>query len=158
MGPGPLSQTQGPRAEMAGEPRKPELWRELADYAGKWFPKAGLGFLDLHTTLVYAMANESEKLATYIAEPRGATGDMLQPMGRGFAAFAAGDWNRAATEIEPLLPLHERLGGSRAQRDLLEYTVVVSKLKAGKAAEARDQIRKRRPQNGKQIGFPVPGL
>ena len=79
-------------------------------------------------------------------------------MGRGFDAFARGDWARAAAEIEPLLATHERLGGSRAQRDLLEYLVTSAMLRAGRAEAARSLISMRRPQNGKGNGFPVAGL
>lgn len=146
------------RAEMAGEPRQPERWRELSDYATKWFSRSGLGFVDMHTALAYAMAGDDEVLAKFAENPRGATADMLPAMASGFAAFAKGDWTRAATEIEPLLDTHERLGGSRAQRDLLEYLVTSAILKAGRAEEARSFISKRRPQNGKNGGFPLAGL
>ena len=146
------------RAEMAGQPRRPELWRELGDYSTKWFGKPGLSFVDMHTVLAYAMAGDSEKLAAFTDSPRGAAGDMVPSMARGFDAYAHGDWQRAADEIEPLLATHERLGGSRAQRDLLEYTVAAAKLRAGKAAEARQMIEQRRPKNGKVGGFPLHGL
>ena len=146
------------RAEMAGEARRPELWREIGDYATRWFPRPGLSFADMHTTLAYAMAGDGETLAKFIEAPRGAAGDMVAPMGRGFEAFARGDWSRAALEIEPLLDPHERRGGSRAQRDLLEYIVIASKVRAGQTDEARRLIETRRPQNGRQIGFPVAGL
>ena len=111
----------------------------------------------MHTTLAYAMAGDGDALAKFVESPRGATADMLAPMGRGFDAFARGDWARAAEEIEPLLATHERLGGSRAQRDLLEYLVTSAMLRAGRAEEARSLISTRRPQNGKS-GFPVAGL
>ena len=154
--------TDGPafllRAEMAGQPRRPELWRELGDYSTKWFAKPGLSFVDMHTVLAYAMAGDGEKLLAFTDSPRGAAGDMVPAMARGFDAYARGDWQRAANEIEPLLATHERLGGSRAQRDLLEYTAVAAKLRAGKAAEARQMIETRRPKNGKVGGFPLHGL
>ena len=143
---------------MAGQERKPEAWRELGDYATKWFGKPGLSFVDMHSVLAYAMAGDETKLATFIDNPRGAAGDMVPPMARGFDAFAKGEWNRAASELEPLLDTHERLGGSRAQRDLLEYTVTISKLRGGKAAEAREMITRRRPYNAKVGGFPLAGL
>ena len=146
------------RAEMAGEPRRPELWQEIGAYATKWFSKPGLGFVDMHTALAYAMAGDSDALARFVESPRGATADLLAPMGRGFDAFAQGDWARAADEIEPLLATHERLGGSRAQRDLLEYIVTASRLRAGQRDVARRLIETRRPQNGKGRGFPVAGL
>lgn len=146
------------RAEMAGQPRKPELWRELGEYATKWFGKPGLSFVDMHTVLAYAMAGDSAKLAAFVDNPRGSAGDMVPPMARAFDAYAKGEWQQAAEQLEPLLDTHERLGGSRAQRDLLEYTVVAAKLRGGRAAEAREMIARRRPQNGKAGGFPLHGL
>ncbi len=146
------------RAEMAGEPRQPERWREIAAYATKWFPKPGLGFVDMHTTLAYAMAGDGEALAKFVEEPRGATADLLAPLGQGFGAYARGDWTRATEAIEPLLAIHERLGGSRAQRDLLEYLVTSAMLHAGRTDAARSLISARRPQNGKGGGFPLAGL
>ena len=146
------------RAEMAGEPRQPERWRELAAYATKWFPKSGLGFVDMHTLLTYAMAGDSNALAKLVEEPRGATADLLAPLGQGFDAYARGDWTRAAEVLELLLATHERLGGSRAQRDLLEYLVTSAMLHAGRTDAARSLISTRRPQNGKGGGFPLAGL
>ena len=112
----------------------------------------------MHTVLAYAMAGDDDKLARFSDSPRGAAGDMVPPMARGFAAFARGDWKTAADEIEPLLATHERLGGSRAQRDLLEYVVTAAKLRAGQRDEARRMIETRRPQNAKVGGFPLAGL
>ena len=119
------------RAEMAGHERKPELWRELAEYSTQWFGRPGLSFVDMHTVLAYAMAGDDEKLAPFTDNPRGSAGDMVPPMARGFKAYAAGDYKTAAPEIEPLVDTHERLGGSRAQRDLLEYVVASAKLRGG---------------------------
>jgi tetratricopeptide (TPR) repeat protein len=154
--------TDGPafllRAEMAGEARKPELWRELAEYSTKWFGRPGLSFVDMHTVLAYAMAGDEEKLAAFRDNPRGAAGDMVPPMARGFAAFANGDYTTAAAEIEPLLATHERLGGSRAQRDLLEYIVTAAHIRAGRRDAAREMITRRRPNNAKTGGFPLAGL
>ncbi|OFX01419.1 MAG: hypothetical protein A3D94_21645 [Alphaproteobacteria bacterium RIFCSPHIGHO2_12_FULL_66_14] len=146
------------RAEMAGQPRRPELWRELGEYATKWFGRPGLSFVDMHTVLAYAMAGDGEALTKFTESPRGAAGDMVAPLSRGFEAFAGGDWTRAAEEIQPLLATHERLGGSRAQRDLLEYVVAASMVRAGKAGKARSLISTRRPQNGRSGGFPIAGL
>ena len=154
--------TDGPafllRAEMAGQERRPELWRELADYATQWFGRPGLSFVDMHTVLAYAMAGDDEKLAAFGDNPRGAAGDMVPSMARGFAAFARGDWETAVDQLEPLLATHERLGGSRAQRDLLEYAVTTARLRAGRRDEARRHIEARRPHNAKVGGFPLAGL
>jgi len=154
--------TDGPafllRAEMAGHERKPELWRELAEYSTQWFGRPGLSFVDMHTVLAYAMAGDDAKLAPFTDSPRGSAGDMVPPMARGFKAYAAGDYKTAAAEIEPLLDTHERLGGSRAQRDLLEYVVASAKLRGGQRDEAQSFLSRRRPHNAKVGGFPLAGL
>jgi len=146
------------RAEIAGQPRRPELWRELGDYASQWFGRPGLSFVDVHTALAYAMAGDGEKLAALADNPRGAAGDMVPAAARAFDAFARGDYKRATDELEPLLATHERFGGSRAQRDLLEYAVAAAKLRAGNKGEARSFMERRRPKNGKVGGFPLHGL
>jgi tetratricopeptide (TPR) repeat protein len=146
------------RAEMGGHERKPELWRELAQYSTQWFGRPGLSFVDMHTVLAYAMAGDDAKLAPFTDNPRGSAGDMVPPMARGFKAYAAGDYGTAVAEIEPLLDTHERLGGSRAQRDLLEYVVASAKLRGGRRDEAHAFISARRPYNAKIGGFPLAGL
>jgi tetratricopeptide (TPR) repeat protein len=146
------------RAEMAGHEREPELWRELAEYSTQWFGRPGLSFVDMHTVLAYAMAGDDEKLAPFTDNPRGSAGDMVPPMARGFKAYAAGDYRTAATEIEPLVDSHERLGGSRAQRDLLEYVVASAKLRGGQRDAAQSFLSRRRPHNAKVGGFPLAGL
>src|ERR1044072_6667169 len=97
-------------------------------------------------------------MAGLMDNPRGATCNMMPPMARGFSAFAAGDYKRAADELEPLLDTHARLGGSPGQGALLEYTVAAAKLRGGNKNEARAFIEKRRPTNGKIGGFPLEGL
>ena len=55
--------------------------------------------------------------------------------------------------IAPLPHNHERLGGSRAQRDLLEFTLLHALLKLGKREEAERLFLLRRPTLAKD-GLP----
>jgi hypothetical protein len=73
--------------------------------------------------------------------------DILLPIARGFDAFARGKWAKVVEEIGPVLETHERVGGSRAQRDLLEYTVTCALLRNGQRDEALQLISRRRPAN-----------
>jgi len=145
------------RAEMAGEPRSPELWREISQYAAKWFPNSGIIFADMHSALAFAMAGDAEALARIIENPKGPAADILVPIARGFDGLARGDWTRVVDELKPVLHAHERVGGSRAQRDLLEYSVTCALLRSGRAEEARRLIASRRPQNAAS-GFPLAGI
>lgn len=145
------------RAELAGEKIDPELWRAISEYAAQWFPNSGMIFADLHSALAFAMAGDGAALRPIIDSPKGPAADILAPIARGFDAFARQKWSEAVRELQPILQVHERVGGSRAQRDLLEYTVTSSLLRSGKADEARRLISTRRSRNGTG-GYPLAGL
>ena len=146
------------RAEMAGQERQPELWRELAEYSTKWFGRPGLSFVDMHTVLAYAMAGDDEKLAAFSDSPRGAAGDMVPPMARGFSAFARGDCedrrrrDRAAAR-DPRAPRRQpratRPAGIRRHR---------RQAARRPARRSPPPHRARRPHNAKVGGFPLAGL
>jgi len=57
-------------------------------------------------------------------------------LAQAFRAFAGRDWNGAITLFEQALPETVRIGGSRAQRDLVAYTMAAAYLRAGRADEA----------------------
>jgi hypothetical protein len=145
------------RAEMAGEIVDPALWNEIAEYAVRWFPNSGVVFADIHSALAFAMAGKRDALQRIIGNPLGPAADILVPIARGFDAFARRDWATVVGEIRPVLETHERVGGSRAQRDLLEYTVTCALLRNGQRDEALKLISGRRPANGKG-GYPLAGL
>jgi hypothetical protein len=145
------------RAEMAGEPRSQELWREISQYAAKWFPNSGIIFADMHSALAFAMAGDMDALGRIIEHPKGPAADILVPIARGFDGLARGDWTRVVDELKPVLQVHERVGGSRAQRDLLEYSVTCALLRSGRADEARRLIVSRRLQNAAS-GLPLAGM
>jgi tetratricopeptide (TPR) repeat protein len=145
------------RAEMAGEARRPELWRELSRYATQWFPSPGIAFADVHAALAHAFAGDTAALATIIERAKGPAADVVAPLGRAFAAFARADWAAAASDLQATLTSHERIGGSRAQRDLIEYALVVCLLRSGRTEEARSLLQARRSRSGAD-GWPIAGL
>ncbi len=127
------------RSELAGEPREPQRWREVRDYALQEFPKAGVTFADVHSALAYAAAHDSAALQSLIGQLRAreaagklAAGPIVPALAEAFGACVRADWNEAIRQIEPLLGDHERIGGSRAQRDLIEYTLASALVKAGR--------------------------
>lgn len=103
------------------------------------------------------LAGDSDALCSLVDNPEGPAADILAPIARGFDAFARQRWNEVVQELQPVLATHERVGGSRAQRDLLEYAVASALLRDGQADAARRLISSRRPQNGRG-GFPIAGL
>ena len=145
------------RAEMAGETRDPELWRELSRYATQWFPSPGIAFADVHGALAHALAGNADALARIVDGAKGPAAEIVAPISRAFRAFARSDWAGAIAELETVMTAHERVGGSRAQRDLIEYSLVVSLLRAGRLEEARRLLQTRRLA-GRTSGWPIHGI
>ncbi len=145
------------RAEMAGSPRDPELWRDLSVYATQWFPSTGIAFADVHGALAHAFASNAEALAKVIDGARGPAAEIVAPIARAFRAFARSEWAAAAADLEAVLTAHERIGGSRAQRDLVEYALAVSLLRAGHIDEARRLLGSRRLAS-RPGGWPIHGI
>ncbi len=144
------------RAELAGEAPQPERWREVSAFARRLFPNPGIAFADVHAALAHAMAGEADALAKLIAEPAGPAGEVVTALAQAFEAFARQDWAETIALLAPVMATHERMGGSRAQRDLLEFTLVSALLKAGRADDARLMLATRRPKKAR--ARPVAGL
>ncbi|AZV76912.1 tetratricopeptide repeat protein [Parasedimentitalea marina] len=133
------------RAELAGVSVAPERWAELSDYARRFFPETGQSFADLHAALAHAMAGNGDHLAHISDTAKGFAGDLVRPVACAWRAIARQDWGTALTELVQVMGSTERLGGSRAQRDLLELTYANVLLKLGQTAEALRSLTTRRP-------------
>lgn len=133
------------RAELAGVEVPQHLWSEISAYALQFFPKTGIGFVDIHAALAHAMAGNGEALMQIIAEPNPNTGDVVTPLAEAFRALAQQNWAEATALLIGAMGDHARLGGSRAQRDLLEFALLGALLKQGKDEEAKHLLALRRP-------------
>ncbi|MEP2555917.1 MAG: hypothetical protein ABJH63_00545, partial [Rhizobiaceae bacterium] len=60
-------------------------------------------------------------------------------------AIAENDWVSGVRLMSTAMSDHARLGGSRAQRDLLEFSLLGGLLKLGKDEEASRMLMMRRP-------------
>ncbi|MGI9521515.1 MAG: tetratricopeptide repeat protein [Hyphomicrobiaceae bacterium] len=144
------------RSELAGQSPRSDHWQQLSTYAQQFFSEPGTAFADVHAALAHAMAGASEPLKKIIRDARGPASDLVSSMAIGFQAFANGDWRMAIDEFTPVMCDHERIGGSRAQRDLIEFTVLAALLRLGRTDEARRTVLMRRP--AKASGDLVRGL
>ena len=138
------------RAELAGAPRRLELWREIRDHALQSFPKAGVPFADVHTAIACAATGDAASFDRLVGEMREriaagkfAPGAVAPTLAEAFAAYARQDWDASIRLFEQALPETVRIGGSRAQRDLVEHTLIAAYLKAGRAGDARALIARR---------------
>lgn len=133
------------RAEMAGASVEAEDWRALSAYATQYFPNPTQSFADMHAALAHAMAGDGEALAKVTEASKGYAADMVQPVARAWGAVARGDWAGALADLTPVMADHARIGGSRAQRDLLELTWLLCLMRTGQKAEAKRAAATRRP-------------
>lgn len=134
------------RAELTGVEVPHARWQIVCDYAAKHFPNPGLGFADAHAALAYAMAGRSEALERIIVGAKGPAADIVRYLAEAFRAIAGQNWLEANDFLTKALWDHARLGGSRAQRDLIEYASVGVLLRLGRHDEARRQLAMHRPR------------
>jgi tetratricopeptide (TPR) repeat protein len=135
------------RAELAGQAQQAELWREVHAYVQKVFPKPGIFFVDVHRSLTAIATGDDDGVAALVAElerranaGQSPTGDAVPRIASGLHAYARGDWAAAIATLEPVLGECVRIGGSRAQRDLVRDTLLATYLKAGRTTEAHQLV------------------
>jgi hypothetical protein len=138
------------RCELAGEERQHERWREVTAYAERSFPHIGLAFADAHAALAFAAEGDAEALDRRVVEMRRADAEGRLPAGsvlpiaaEALGAFARGDWTSTIRLLAPEVERFVRIGGSRAQRDLFENTLLAAYLRAGRAKEAAALLARR---------------
>jgi hypothetical protein len=150
------------RSELAGHPRDPAAWRAMYDYANSALPRPGSGLADLHVILAHAVMGDAatldvrvKQMADLALEGRYPSGSYLPELSRAFAAFEQGDFAAAIDVLAPLAGESERIGGSRAQHDLIEFTLLKAYLDANRLEEARSLLSARR-RGGSSV--PVTGF
>jgi len=130
-------------------------WAEVAAHARQHFPHASLAFADLHAALAEAAIGDEEGVQRRIADLERLARDGRLPPGEtatalcaGLAALGRGDRAPAARLLKAALDDLPRLGGSRAQREVVEDSLVVAFLgsrQSGKAARLLRSRLARRP-------------
>jgi len=150
------------RSELAGHPRDKAAWRAMYDYANSALPQPGSGLADLHVILALAVMGDqaaldarARQMAALAGDGRYPSGSYLPSLARGILAFERGDFSGAIDALAPLAGQSERIGGSRAQHDLIEFTLLKAYREANRLDEAQEMLRARRPGAS---GVPVAGL
>jgi tetratricopeptide (TPR) repeat protein len=150
------------RAELAGHKRRADAWQAVHAYAQTSFPRAGIAFVDVHRALAAVATGDNETIGRIVSElqqraasGRSPAGDIVPRLAAGLAAYARGDYGAAIATLEPALSETVRIGGSRAQRDLVENTLLAAYLKAGRDAEARKHLANR---TDRRPSVPIVGL
>ena len=150
------------RWELAGHPRDADAWRMMHDYANNAFPRAGAAFSDMHIALAQAVAGNdaaiearARQMDELARNGRYPSGPCVPAVSQAFAAFERRDFAAVIDALQPIAGELERIGGSRAQLDLVVFTLVKAYLGAGRPDDARRMLSLRRPGPS---GIPVAGL
>lgn len=129
-------------------------WQTVAD---NWQPLAGAGtyaFNDAHAMMALAAAGRTAAVAELLAAQEGATATNIdnamftreigRPVTLAIKAFLDRDYVATVTLLRPVRNRAARFGGSHAQRDLLDLTLLEAALRAGQwrlaAALANERV------------------
>ena len=134
------------RAELAGVEVPPERWQTLSSYALAKFAKPGLGFADVHAAIIHTRSGNIEALNTIIEGARGPAAELTKALAKGYREMENRNWSKAATLFASTIPSHARLGGSKAQRDLIDFSLAACLIRDGRRAEARTALSITRPK------------
>ncbi len=163
------------RLSLLGEDVGSSRWSEVTDSWMNYFEDGIYAFNDLHLMMGLAATerfDEADNLVNSLQQSDVGNANTnqlaLQSIGlsacRGFLAFAKGQYDEA---VEHLLPVRHRafhFGGSHAQRDILNLTVIEAMLRAGQHSLARSVLNERlalkpnSPQNWKMVARVYKGL
>ncbi len=137
-----------------------DRWNELADHYARWTADTYYPFNDMHAMMAFVATGHAAESRQLVAALEGAAGardssarmirDIGLPAVRAMRAFGDGDYSLC---FETLLDVRKRaagFGGSNAQRDVLNLTLVEAAIRAGDRAAARaiaSERRLARPQS-----------
>ena len=131
------------------EPKRDLPWADVCAYAGKAAPTPGMAFLDAHAALAFVAMGDAEALARLIgglealAPDRPLIAEVVLPLARGLEAFGQGGYAEAIRWLEPLDGQLVRVGGSHAQWEVFEDTLLQAYLRVGQLERAEALLRRR---------------
>lgn len=133
------------------------LWEDAAAYSGSYFQKAGFAFADIHMALLAAATGDRaavegrvKALAELVETGALAAGPVVPAICRAALAFADEDYATCARILEPVATEVVRIGGSGAQREMIEEMLLLALMRSGEATKASallDRRLHRRPSS-----------
>jgi hypothetical protein len=126
------------------------LWEAAAGYSEKVFQKAGFAFADVHMAIIAAatgnrtaVEQRAEALMGLIEAGTLSAGPVVPAICRAALAFAEEDYAGCARILEPVAADVARIGGSSAQREMMEDMLLLALMRSGEAVKARKLLDRR---------------
>ncbi len=138
------------RLTIYGGTPPPKPWEEVRDQALPAAGNPGPPFRDAHAALAFAAAGDQEALEKTIDAIRTAAEggnvlvqEMTLPMIQGIAAFAEGNYGETVRLMEQPIRDLARIGGSHAQREVFEDTLLEAYIRAEQFENAEAMLTER---------------
>ena len=119
------------------------LWQAAATYATPSFPNAGFAFADMHMALLAAATADRDALERRVSALMGmieagilAAGPVVPAICRAALAFADEEYAGCVRTLEPVASDFVRVGGSGAQRELVDDMLLLALMRSGDATKA----------------------
>ncbi|MDZ4694559.1 MAG: tetratricopeptide repeat protein [Deltaproteobacteria bacterium] len=140
------------RAALMREAVRTEQWETVTRYAAQKFPTSGLDFVDVHAVMALVGAGKTEALQETLQRLRlnpGLGDGLSHALGVALLAYSHQDWKTVIATLQACSDELVRLGGSGAQRDVIEHTMLSALLRSGQTDQARTWLsqRRMRPRN-----------
>ncbi len=129
-------------------------WQPVAERWAAFASAGNYAFNDVHAMMAFiATGRTAEMVAVLEAQEKAMaraddnamfTRDVGRPVTLALKAFGDGDHKRAACLLKPVIGVANRFGGSHAQRDLLDLTLIEAAQRGGDIALARALTAERR--------------
>ncbi|WP_166137252.1 FAD/NAD(P)-binding protein [Nocardioides ochotonae] len=130
----------GAPAVFSGETAPPPVEPVLAAVDAALLTRPQTPFVALHAAIGLAAAGETARLDALARQCRRSSDAILRgtvaTVCDALGAAAEAQWGRAAQLIEDVLPTLVRVGGSAAQREVVEETLLLCLVNDGRAADA----------------------
>ena len=129
---------------------QPAPWKEVREIALPAAEKPGPAFRDAHAALSFAAGGFSEEIGRMIdglgeaaSGGNALASEVTLPLVKGIEAFAHGAYDDAADNLDGLVEQLPRIGGSHAQREVFEDTILESYIRSGRYDKAQDLLNTR---------------
>jgi len=126
------------------------LWEAAATYSEGVFQNAGFAFADVHMAIIAvaigdraAVEQRVQALMGLIEAGALAAGPVVPAICRAALAFAEEDYAGCTHILEPVAAEVVRIGGSGAQREMIEDMLLLALMRSGEAAKACELLDRR---------------
>ncbi|WP_414475365.1 tetratricopeptide repeat protein [Microvirga sp. M2] len=138
------------RLKAYGHTVPTELWQDAAAYSENYFQKAGFAFADVHMALIAAATGDKTAVEErvraqmdLIAAGGLAAGPVVPAICRAALSFAEEDYAACARMLEPAAAEVVRIGGSGAQREMIEDMLLLALMRSRETVKARELLDRR---------------